>query len=273
MTLIEDMEKKDPPSKAAFVWFLGGSSVAVKFHRQPLVFIDLDAGKNDFDQPPLGRAPGFKLRRTVTLPFDIADISAPAAYVSTHEHLDHCEQKASLSVVSKGGVFIGPRSACENARKWRISAERIWPMDGNRYEKKEYGDVLIYAAPGRDPNADASNIVVVCYDNICILHNGDSLYDGPNYLEISDKFTIDAAIINLGKNPKGRHWYHTPYDVARAANDMSPKVIIPHHYDKWDKIREDPLTIKRAMDASYPEVSASTRLVILNPAERYEITK
>jgi L-ascorbate metabolism protein UlaG (beta-lactamase superfamily) len=271
LSLIKAIEDDSPSIGSASLWFLGGSAFAIKFRDQPVIFTDLDAGQQGVDVPAEGNAPSLRVERMVLLPFDPLEITKPAAYLSTHEHEDHCERKAALAVAARRGIFIGPRSSCELARGWGIPDDRIKVLDGERYEETMVGGVKITAAPGKDPNAISSNIYVVSHGAVSILHNGDSIYDGQNYLQIASRFKIDAAIINLGKNPKGRHWYHTPYDVARAANDLEPRFLIPHHYDKWDKSREDPSRVELALESSYPELLKRTRMISLNLSERFVI--
>jgi len=272
-TLLHRIETEDPRPGIGELWFLGGSSFAIKFHHQDPIFVDLDAyaGLNGVDIPAAGRSPGLRLTRCVFLPFDPLEITKPSAYLSTHEHEDHCDRGSAQAVIDKGGIFIGPSSSCTLAYSWGFPRDRVRSLDGNKFEKTTFGDVEILAAPGKDPNAKASNIYLITFGNICILHNGDAGYDGPNYLEIASKSKIDAAIINLGKNSKGRHWYHTPYDVARAANDLEPRYLIPHHYDKWDKAIEDPEKVRMALETSYPELDKKVTLIEPRLGEKIEI--
>jgi L-ascorbate metabolism protein UlaG (beta-lactamase superfamily) len=272
-SLLQRIETEDPMPGTAELWFLGGSSFAVNFHSQNTIFIDLDAyaGVKGVDIAADGLAPGLRLERRVFLPFDPPEISKPSAYLSTHEHEDHCDRGSAKAVLDKGGTFIGPPSSCELARNWGFSKEKVKHLDGTNFEKVRFGDVEITTAPGKDPNAKSSNIYILTFDNISILHNGDAGYDGPNYLDIASKFSIDAAIINLGKNSKGRHWYHTPYDVARAANDLEPRFLIPHHYDKWNKCLEDPAEVKIAMEKSYPELNEKVTFVTPQIGEKIVI--
>lgn len=274
MKLINRIEEENPETGAAYLWFLGGSSFAIKFHDQPVIYTDLDAyaALRGDDIPPNGLAPGIHIDRRSFLPFDPHDISQRSAYLSSHDHSDHCDKETLFALIEKGGVLIGPKSSCDLAVTWGVPQEKIVKLDGEKYEKTTYGKVEIYAAPGRDINTTSSNIHLVCFDRICILHNGDSLYDGPNYLAIANRFKrIDVALINLGKNGKGRHWYHTPYDVVRAANDLEPRFLICHHYDKWDPLMEDPMRVGQVIETSYAEVSKKTRLKILKNGERFDI--
>lgn len=275
MKLISRIEGEDPESGTSYLWFLGGSSFAIKFHDQPVIYTDLDAyaALRGEDIPLSGLAPGIHIDRRSFLPIDPHDISEESAYLSSHDHSDHCDRETLLAVIDKGGVLIGPKSSCDKAASWGIPPEKIVKLDGDKYDKTTYGKVEIYAAPGRDINATSSNIHLVSYDGICILHNGDSLYDGSNYLAIADRFKkIDVALINLGKNGKGRQWYHTPYDVVRAANDLGPRFLICHHYDKWYPLVEDPMRVSQVIETSYPEVSKKTQFKILKNGERFDIS-
>jgi len=275
LKLVNRIEEENPDTGSAYLWFLGGSSFAIKFHDQPLIYTDLDAYTNmrGGDIPAAGLAPAMHIERKSFLPIDPHEISRPSAYLSSHEHKDHCDKGSLLAIIEKGGVLIGPKSSCDFAESWGVPKDRITRLDGEKFEKTKFGNIEIWAAPGRDINAVSSNIHLVCYDGICILHNGDSLYDGANYLAIADRFKkIDVALINLGRNSKGRMWYHTPYDVARAGNDLEPRFLICHHYDKWDILREDPGRVSEVIETSYPEISKKTQFKILKNGERFDIS-
>jgi L-ascorbate metabolism protein UlaG (beta-lactamase superfamily) len=274
-TLLHSIETENPKQGTVDLWFLGGSSFGIKFHDQKTIFVDLDAyaGLKGVEILANGRAPGLHLERRIFLPFDPQDITQEAAYLSTHEHEDHCDRGSAQVIIERGGIFVGPRSSCELANNWGFPQGRVKSLDGDKFEKTSFGDVEILAAPGNDPNAQASNTYLLSFDDICVLHNGDAGYDGRNYLEIASKSKIDAAIINLGKNSKGRHWYHTPYDVARAANDLEPRYLIPHHYDKWDKALEDPARVRIALDWSYPELANKVKLIVPRVGEKVEIER
>jgi L-ascorbate metabolism protein UlaG (beta-lactamase superfamily) len=272
MSLISAIEEDNPPPGSASLWFLGGSAFAIRFAGRPTVFTDLDAGEEGAEVSARGYSPALSVRRMVFLPFDPSEIRRQAIYLSTHEHADHCEKNAALAVVGRGGIFIGPNSSCELARGWGIPEARIRVLDGDGWEETEVDGIRISSAPGRDQNAIGSNTYIVGGGAVNILHNGDGNYDGQNYLEIASKFRIDVAIINLGRNPRGRDWYHTPYDVARAANDLEPRFLIPHHYDKWDLGLEDPSRVVTALESSYPELLRKTRAVTMKIGERFVVS-
>jgi L-ascorbate metabolism protein UlaG (beta-lactamase superfamily) len=273
MTLLSNMENLNPAEGTAWLWFLGGSSFGVRFNDRPLVFLDLDhkAGLEGLDVPADGFAPSLRLLRVSSLPFDPSEITAPAAYLSTHADVDHCDRDSVLAVTRRGGLFVGPSSSCDLAADWGVNGSQIRKLEGRNFEMTRFHDIEIWSAPNTDPGSVSSNSFVLQHDGISIFHNGDSRYDGRMYLQIASRFKIDVAIINLGRNPKGRDWYHSPCDVARAANDLEPRFLLSHHYDKWDKTQEDPTLVGWALKNLYPEALKKTEYVILRPGDPFKV--
>lgn len=273
MTLLASIEGTDPRRGRALVWFLGGASFAVKFHGQPVVFLDLDyeAGSHPIQVKPMGHLPGEVLTRLTPLPFDPAGITSKAAYLSTHEHVDHCDRAAALAVANKGGVFIGPRSSCALARSWGVPDGQVRSLDGERFEMTKVGDVEVWAVPNTDPTAAATDAFVLRHDGLTVFHNGDGHYDGRKYIDIAGRFKVDVAMINLGSNLRGRRWYHTPCEVSQAANDLRPRYLLAHHYDKWDKVAEDPRKVSRALREAYPQVAEETKFRVLKVGQRLPV--
>ncbi len=265
--IYQDIDRDNPRQKSARLWFLGGSSFSIKFHDQPTIFIDLDAARFDPHLPESGNAPALDLKRNVFLPFDITEIKTKTAYLSTHEHTDHCDEISATWILKQGGTFVGPRSSCERLNSWGLFRDKIVELDGSKFQSTKFGDVSIHSAPNDDPNASSSNSYVVSFEGINILHNGDSLYNSEMYSKLADNFKIDIAIINLGRNPVGRTWYHSPSDVVKAAIDLGPKILLPHHFDKWDVALEDPEKVGRVARLSYPAVLDKTRFVVLKQGE------
>ena len=61
--------------------------------------------------------------------------------------------------------------------------------------------------------------------------------------------------------------------MSPAANDLEPRFVIPHHYDKWDKAIEDPEKVRLALESSYPELSGKVTLVVPRLGEKIEISR
>jgi L-ascorbate metabolism protein UlaG (beta-lactamase superfamily) len=267
VTKFEDFNKDNPSRGTVNLWFLGGSSFGIRFHDKQVIFVDLDAGRFDPHLPATDTAPALDLKRSVFLPFDISEIETPTVYLSTHEHRDHCDEISATWIGRQNGTFIGPPSSCEKAKSWGIPPEKIVMLDGNQFQQTMQEEVKICAAPNKDPNSITSNSYVISYNGINVFHNGDSYYDSQAYVEIAKRFPIDVAIINLGRNPAPRNWYHSPREVAKAALDLKPVILIPHHFDKWDVSLEDPAKVQKVAEQSFPEVLAKTKFTVLRQSE------
>ena len=272
--LLREIEESQPPKRSALIWFLGGASLAVRFHKQQLIFIDLDykAGREPVKVPADGPLPGFTLIRNSLLPIDPSKLGSKAAYLSTHEHIDHCDRSAALAVARRGGIFIGPRSSCELARSWGVRARQVRSLDGENFEMTKVGQVEVWATPNTDPTAVSTDGFILRCDGVSVFHNGDGHYDGRKNLDIASKFKIDVAIINLGRNVRGRKWYHTPCEVAQAANDLRPRYLLAHHYDKWDVAVEDPSRVEQAVKDTYPDLLKKMRCVVLKVGEKLKVS-
>ena len=55
---------------------------------------------------------------------------------------------------------------------------------------------------------------------------------------IADRFELDYALL-----PIGDKFTMGPEDAVRAVKLLGPKVIVPMHYDTWDPIKQDTISL------------------------------
>jgi L-ascorbate metabolism protein UlaG (beta-lactamase superfamily) len=72
---------------------------------------------------------------------------------------------------------------------------------------------------------------------------------------------LDVAILPIGDN-----FTMGPDDALRAVKLLTPKVVIPIHYDTFDVIRQDPQAFARRVAAE-----TEARCVVLKAGERYRL--
>ncbi len=72
---------------------------------------------------------------------------------------------------------------------------------------------------------------------------------------------IDLAVLPIGDN-----FTMGPEDALRAVRLIEPQVVIPIHYNTFDVIQQDPHAWAERVQAE-----TSTRPVVLEPGERYEL--
>ncbi len=103
---------------------------------------------------------------------------------------------------------------------------------------------------------------VISMDGIKVYHAGDTGLFSDMKL-IGDLYHPDIALLPIG----GRYTMGTA-EAMMAAQFIGAKLVIPVHYNTWDKIAADPHPFKRAM-----EKTTDIRVTVLQPGESIEINK
>jgi L-ascorbate metabolism protein UlaG (beta-lactamase superfamily) len=103
---------------------------------------------------------------------------------------------------------------------------------------------------------------VIGMDGIKVYHAGDTGLFSDMKL-IGDLYHPDVALLPIG----GRYTMGTA-EAMMAAQFIGAKVVIPIHYNTWDKIAADPQPFKRAI-----EKTTDIRVAVLKPGESMAIDK
>jgi L-ascorbate metabolism protein UlaG (beta-lactamase superfamily) len=103
---------------------------------------------------------------------------------------------------------------------------------------------------------------VIVMDGITVYHAGDTGLFSDMKL-IGDLYHPDVALLPIG----GRYTMGTA-EAMMAAQFIGAKLVIPIHYNTWDKIAADPHPFKRAL-----EKTTDIRVTVLQPGESIEIDK
>jgi L-ascorbate metabolism protein UlaG (beta-lactamase superfamily) len=100
--------------------------------------------------------------------------------------------------------------------------------------------------------------VIIRMDGKTIYHAGDTglFYD---MKLIGELYKPDLAIL-----PIGSRFTMDIYQAAKAVEFISPKFVIPMHYNTFDLIKADPKEFERL-------VGDKAKVVILNPGESFEL--
>jgi L-ascorbate metabolism protein UlaG (beta-lactamase superfamily) len=103
---------------------------------------------------------------------------------------------------------------------------------------------------------------VIGIDGIKVYHAGDTGLFSDMKL-IGDLYHPDVALLPIG----GRYTMGTA-EAMMAARFIGARLVIPIHYNTWDKIAADPHPFKRAI-----EKTTDIRVTVLKPGESIEIDK
>lgn len=209
------------------IWRLGGPSIAIQTP-QALIYLDLFTGLN----------PACGLRKATEDIIDPNKIRKVDAVLSTHHDLDHCHEDTLKKIHSNtGAFFIGPISCHKLYREWSFTPERT--IEVSPHKGFQLKDLHITAMPSNDYfDADAVTYIFQS-GGVTAFDGGDTLFYA-GYREFAKQFDIDVALLNFAKNPPDEIYYMNHAHVARTAEELGAKKVIPKHYDLWEEFLDDP---------------------------------
>lgn len=168
--------------------------------------------------------PGFE--RLTPSPLDYQDLRGIDFLLSTHGHLDHCEPMLiEFLAVHSSCRFIGPQSSVEKMREAEVEKERISCVKPG--DVTGIGSLELRSVPLHDPYEPHAVGMVIIYQNLSILHGGDSHYS-EDFTKLSNQIDVDVALLSSGLK-----LYMTPEEIFTAAADLKCQVLIPIHWDIW----------------------------------------
>jgi L-ascorbate metabolism protein UlaG (beta-lactamase superfamily) len=222
-TVIEEFEAQE----GLTIWALGGPSVAIRTP-QSLIYLDLFTGP----------APSVALHKATVDIIDPEIIRRVDAVLCTHHDLDHCHEGSLTPIhANTEALLIGPRSCTKLFRKWGFSSSRLVELSaGQGFQLK---DLRIWALPCNDYFDPDAISYVLQSGGITAFEGGDTLYYS-GYIEVGRQFEIDVALLNFARNPAGEIYYMNHAHVARTAEELGARMVIPKHYDLWEEFLDDP---------------------------------
>jgi L-ascorbate metabolism protein UlaG (beta-lactamase superfamily) len=184
----------------------------------------------------------------------VEDIEKADVVIVTHDHGDHGFEDAVKICKRTGAYFV---SQYELVVKSNL--ERVEPMNIGGFVNVGGMGVEVALTPAwHTANVGDPTGVIIRMDGKTIYHAGDTglFYD---MKLIGELYKPDIAIL-----PIGSRFTMDIYQAAKAVEFISPKFVIPMHYNTFDLIKADPKEFERL-------VGDKAKVVILNPGESFEI--
>lgn len=220
-----------PVEEGIALWFLGGPSMAIRT-KESLLYLDLFTGPSP--------APDIVTRAFPPV-IDPEAIRSADIAISTHFDEDHCDWHA-LEFLHKNTrcLFLGPVSCCRLYQKWDFNLARQRQLAPQ--ESFSRHDVAVHAYPSKDAFDPDALTYVIEAGGTKVFDGGDTLYF-PGLAEIGERWELDIAFVSYAKNPEGRIYYLDEEAVWKAAQDLSPRILVLKHYDLWNEFAVDPMPL------------------------------
>ena len=251
------------PSGTAALWWMGQMGLMVKI-RSTILCIDYFASG----------LPG----RQVPPPVPAEEAEGVDAFLGTHNHLDHIDH-AAWRIWNRScpdAAFVFPALHRQEIMADGIPAGRCRGL--NDGESCRIKDVVIHAIPAaheflsRDPSSGLYPCLqyVIEGDGIRIYHAGDTLrYEG--MLQKLQAFgPVDIALLPINGRDGKRYRRNcignmTFQEAADLAGELSPRAVIPGHWDMFADNPGDPAAFEDYLDAKYPGRIRLIRPAVMQP--------
>ena len=175
----------------------------------------------------------------------------------THGHGDHIGDAISIAKRTGAQVF----AVVEIAESVFVP-EKINVAMGNigGRQKTSFGSVKIV------PAAHGSGVAGALACGYVLEISGKKIYHAGDTGLISDMQFLADEKIDAALLPIGDFYTMGPEDAVKAAKLISPKLVIPMHYNTFPVIEQDPEEFKKTL-----EKEGICQVKILNPGEFIEI--
>ncbi|MBC7120299.1 MAG: metal-dependent hydrolase [Candidatus Methanosuratus sp.] len=202
-------------------------------------------GINVVVDPFISRNPSSKLRVTEVSKADIVAV--------THSHFDHFGDAAEIAK-RDGASFVAVYEIAETAEKDGVSRTEAVNVGGCCVVE----GLKIYCTPALHTGNPCG--FVFSGREGAVYHAGDTGLFG-DMRQVGELYRPDVAML-----PIGGRFTMNPEEAAIATGLLSPRVVIPMHYNTFDTIKQDPHRF-----ASLVKERAGSKVIIMEEGERIEI--
>ena len=235
------------------LWYMSAACFALRTP-QSMFYLDPYFGGDPVECTP-------NTYRTTAVPLDPSQISLCDAVFISHAHYDHTHED-SLQAMAKStkATFYGPISAVKEMVSYGIPDARIHEVKAG--DRLQVNDMAVTVFAGHDK--DEPQAVTYLYDTngVRTFFGGDTHF-GPTLEEVGSLGELDIAMLAFG-----RTWYMNEAGLLNTADTLSPRLLLPYHWELWRSHTGDPLEMGRLIERRRP--AYETELLLLGDYLHYQ---
>ncbi|MFW6116399.1 MAG: MBL fold metallo-hydrolase [bacterium] len=214
-----DEVEKTTVDRGIILWALGGPSFAYRT-QETLVWLDPYFSGTPDEVAALGTY------RTTAIPVNPSQVSVADIIISTHSHPDHCDEHTLVPMLRHTRAFcVAPRSSAELMHAFGIPDNRIRVVRAG--DSLRYRDIEVDVYPSQDIDDPHAVTFVFSSGGTQLFVGGDTL-DSPTMMRIGETHRLDLALLAFG-----RTWYMSEEELISAAGRLSPRTLLPFHWEFW----------------------------------------
>lgn len=190
----------------------------------------------------------------ITLP------GSPDIVAITHGHEDHMGEAVRLNRPTVAINEIAKYLKAKGMTAEGMNLGGTITVDGVRFTMTQAVHSAWLEEAGGGYNGGAAAGYVIGMDGVRVYHAGDTALFSDMKL-IGELYRPDVALL-----PIGGRFTMGPEEAMIAANYVGAPLVIPIHYNTWDKIRQDAGKFRTAI-----ERTTDLKVRVLSPGEPVEI--
>ncbi len=216
-TFLDEIEQA-AVGESPVLWALGGPSFLYRT-AETTIWID----------PYFGGTPDDAVAdayRACAIPVKPDEIRAADIVISTHDHVDHCHEGTVMPILANTGAFcVAPRTSAKLMRAWGVGEERLREVAAG--DELAFRDVAISVHGAHDPGEPGAVTYVLESNGTTLFVSGDTARCAA-LAELGSSRALDLALLAFG-----RTWYMNEEEMLAAARDLSPRTLLPFHWEFW----------------------------------------
>jgi L-ascorbate 6-phosphate lactonase len=232
-----------PPSDAIAIWFLGQNGFILKAANGPLIGIDLyltNSCASKFRHLP------YRLDRQLPIFIEPEDLDVDV-FITTHSHDDHADPETLVRMNKTGDTaFVGPFDSMRVYQKSGVPetcCHLIHPGESINLGNSTTLQAT-FALPTDDTDLNHTGMLIRFGNGITFYDTGDTAYAERLRYLLPAGIDVCAICINGG--------FHnlSHIEAASIIKAVSPRVVIPCHYDMMVNNVVSPEMLRVALDCA-----------------------